>query len=40
MPLAECKDRKILAEIQKQLLEEENVEVREDYTVDLDKYIW
>jgi len=27
-------------EIQKQLLEEEGIEVRPDYTVDLDKYIW
>ena len=27
-------------EIQKQLLEEEGIEVRLDYTVDLDKYLW
>ena len=28
------------AELQKQLLEEEGVYVRTDYTVDLDEYIW
>jgi len=27
-------------EIQKQLLEAEGVEVREDYTIDLSKYLW